>query len=95
MAIKVIIRRNVPAEAREDVYPLFIKLRELAVKQDGYISGETLRNFDDPNDYIVISTWRSLDDWKAWEMNPERNALQNNIDMLIGIKTEYRVYHYA
>lgn len=95
MAVKIIIRRNVTKEARDEAYPLFLRLREGAMSQGGYISGETLRNFDDPDDHVVISTWRSIDDWKAWENSPQRKEIQTRLDTILGEKTAYNVYHYA
>jgi len=41
---------------------------------------------------MVISTWRSLDDWNSWLNNDERMAIQREIDRLLGEKTEYAVY---
>lgn len=41
----------------------------------GYITGETLINIDDPEDFIVISTWKSPEDWKNWLNSKERNLL--------------------
>jgi heme-degrading monooxygenase HmoA len=41
---------------------------------------------------MVISTWRSLDDWNAWLNNEERVVIQRDIDRLLGEKTEYAVY---
>ena len=41
---------------------------------------------------MVVSTWRSLEDWNAWVNNQDRIAIQNDIDGLLGEKTEYAVY---
>ena len=43
---------------------LLVELRSIANRQAGYISGETLRNVNNPEEYVVISTWRSLEDWR-------------------------------
>jgi heme-degrading monooxygenase HmoA len=72
-----------------------IELRSLATAQTGYISGETLRNLDDPEDYLVISTWQSVDNWKAWAANSQRREIQDKIDTLLGAKTEYGIYLYG
>ncbi len=95
MAVKIIIRRSIPKEAKQDVYPLLMELREHAKNRDGYVSGETLRNYDNPEDFLVISTWRSVDDWKMWESSPTRKELQNQIDVLVNNQTEYGIYYYA
>ncbi|MGD8388253.1 MAG: antibiotic biosynthesis monooxygenase [Desulfobacteraceae bacterium] len=92
MAIKVIIQRKVPKGKQEALVPLLMELRARAIKQAGYISGETLRNVADPEDYIVISVWQSVDAWKEWAAQPERKAIHDQIDTLLEGKTTYRVY---
>ena len=95
MAIKIIIKRKVPQGKEEDLVPLLVKLRSLATAQTGYVSGETLTNVNDPEDYLVISTWQSVDHWKAWAGSKERAGIQDKIDALLGQKTEYGVYFYG
>lgn len=95
MAVKIIIRRKVPKGKETDLLPLLIELRAKATTKPGYISGETLRNVDDPEDYVVISTWQSAEAWKAWESSDERAAIRNKISNLLGKKSEYGVYFYG
>ena len=94
MAIRVMIKRLVPAEKEKDLVSLVTELRSTASKQPGYISGETLRHFQKPDEYLVISTWHSVEDWTAWIVNPIRKALQEKIDKLLGKQTSYDIYHY-
>ncbi|MBW2168941.1 MAG: antibiotic biosynthesis monooxygenase, partial [Deltaproteobacteria bacterium] len=61
----------------------------------GYISGETLRSIDNPEEYLVIGTWQSVDVWKAWQSSEERAEIQDKIDSLLGTKTEYGIYFYG
>ena len=95
MAIKIIIKRNVPKGKEAELLPLLVKLRSLATAQPGYISGETLRNVDDPEDYLVISTWQSVDDWNRWLSNKQRAEIQEKIDTLLGKETKYTTYLYG
>lgn len=95
MAVKIIIRRKVPKEKESDLLPLLIQLRSLAIAQPGYISSETLRNLDNPEKYLVISTWQSVDNWKAWFSNKQRAEIQEKVDILLREKTEYSVYLYG
>lgn len=75
--------------------PLLLELRSKATTQPGYISGETLRNVNDPEDYVVISTWQSVEAWNAWEASQGRAEMQSKIDSLLGAKTSYGVYYYG
>ena len=95
MAVKIIIKRKVPKGKEGQLLPLLLELRSKATTQPGYISGETLRNVDDPEDTVVISTWQSVEAWKAWEASRGRMEIQNKIDSLLGAKTEYGVYYYG
>ena len=72
MAIKVLIRRNVPIDKAREIIPLFRKMRSLATIQQGYISGETLKSLDRPNIFLVISNWKSSDDWEKWLLSKDR-----------------------
>ena len=94
MVIKVLIRRIIPDDRLDDLIPLFRQLRTLATNQPGYITGETLRRLDKPDEFLVISTWESPDDWRKWVVSQERNEIQGKIDTLLGGKTEYEIYHH-
>ena len=56
MGIEVLIRRKFVKEKANELAPLIVKLRSLAMMQPGYISSETLKCIDPPNDndYIEI-----------------------------------------
>ena len=95
MTVKIIIKRKVPQGKEAELLPLLIDLRSLATAQPGYVSGETLRNVDDPEDFLVISTWQSIDDWKAWAANQRRLEVQRKVDALLGKKTQYGIYLYG
>ena len=95
MAIKVILFRRVPVTKVNDLKPLLLELRSLAMAQPGYISGETLLNSDDPEEYLVISTWINEEHWRSWVQNEKRIRVQQRIDDLLGRKTYYQVYYNA
>lgn len=95
MAIKIIIKRRVPKDKAAELLPLFIQLRALATAQPGYISGETLRNIDDPQEFLVIGTWQSLDNWQSWVSSKQRTEIQERVDTLLGERTEYSSYFYG
>ena len=74
---------------------LLIELRSMANRQPGYISGETLRNVDDPSEYLVISTWKSLEAWEHWFANEKRAEMEGKVDALMGSSTIYKVFSYS
>jgi heme-degrading monooxygenase HmoA len=95
MAVKVIIKRRVPDSDAREMIPLFRKMRSMAMNQEGYIAGETLRNMNDPEDFIVISNWQSSDHWVKWLESSDRQKIQSQIDNLLGGQTQYEIYHYG
>ena len=92
MPVQVIIKRKWQVDKPEELLPLLTELRSLAKEQPGYISGETLRSLDDPEDFIVISKWETVDDWQKWLHSKERRDIQGRVDSLIGEKTFYEVF---
>lgn len=94
MAVKILIKRKVPREKGMALLNLIGELRLRAAAQPGYISGETMRSIDRPDEYLVISTWLGIDDWKAWAASKERAEIQSKIDEIIGEPTQYEAYDY-
>jgi len=93
MAVGVLIRRVVkPGQSAKLLLPHIIELRALAVRQPGYISGETLFSLDNPEECLVISRWTTLEQWQRWKNEPRRIELDENIDKHLGAKTEYNTY---
>jgi heme-degrading monooxygenase HmoA len=94
MAVKILIKRRIPLGDSQAMLELARQMRVLAVQQEGYISGETLRRIDNPEELLVISNWQSSADWQKWLNSSQRKALQSKIDTLLGRETTYEVYHY-
>ena len=92
MTVKIFIKRKVSPENVLALTVLLKKLRSLTLNQSGYIYGETLKRVDRKDECMVISTWRSLEDWNAWLNNEERIAIQSEIDLLLGEETDYAAY---
>jgi heme oxygenase (mycobilin-producing) len=95
MTVKALIKRVVPEDKAREMIPLFRQMRSLAVSQEGYISGETLRNLNNSEEFLVISTWESSDSWVQWLNSPQRQKIQEKIDDLLGGPTGYDIYHYG
>ena len=101
MTIRVLMTRKIPklpggmdVALLPTLSEMLIELRALADRQPGYISGETLRNVDDRNEYLVISTWKTLEAWNWWLRNNERAELEGRVDALLGTTTVYKVFGY-
>lgn len=95
MAVKVLIERKIKGGKEGELSRLLRELRAKALLASGYISGQTLRSVDDPHLYVVISTWKSLEDWKKWETTPERIELVKKIDELLEEPARFRIFYFV
>ncbi|WP_310599308.1 antibiotic biosynthesis monooxygenase family protein [Desulfobulbus sp.] len=95
MAVKVLIKRKVVDKKAPELEALLRKMRALTLNQKGYISGETFTRIDEPEVSMVISSWQTLDDWRAWTLSKERIEVQEQIDKLLGAPTHYEVFENA
>ena len=92
MAVKILIKRSIGPQVVSVLRPLIVELRAHAMRQPGYISGETLKCVDRPGEYLVISTWESLDDWEKWLTSQDRKILEDKIESITGTTAEYVTY---
>lgn len=81
--IRVLVEHQTNQENVERVIDLIRELRNEAMRQPGYITGETLVNTADISNIMVISTWRSLKDWQAWDTCDTRRKITSNINPLL------------
>ena len=82
----------VPESSIAELTILLKRLRSITLMQPGYISGQTLKRLDRVNECMVVSTWRSVEDWNNWVNNSKRIAIQDEVDQLLGQQTEYSIY---
>ena len=93
MAIGVLIKRETkPGDDAKALLPHIIELRALAVRQPGYISGETFFNLDRKEECVVISRWTTLEQWQTWTRDARRIEIEGNLEKHFGTKTEYSIY---
>jgi heme-degrading monooxygenase HmoA len=89
--IKVMMERNIGGKNVPEIVRLLRQLRVKAMQQPGYITGETLHSVDNPNYYVVMSSWDSKEHWDAWVKNPERKKMSEEIDNLLESPTKVNV----
>lgn len=93
MTVKIFIKRAVTDVSIEKLDLLLRQMRSVCLMQPGYVSGQTLRRLDKPGEFLVISTWESLEDWENWFSSTERSEIQFEIDDLLGEETRYEIYY--
>lgn len=92
MLAKVLIKRPFKEGDTHHILSLLHGMRIEAMKQPGYITGETLIHFANPRRMLVISTWLSIDHWLRWKENPVRRQFD---EMLLELQlgpAEYDEY---
>ncbi len=81
--VKVILERRCKPDKETELEGLLVELRSNAIKQRGYVSGETLISTEDPSLWLVLSTWLDVNLWKAWEASTERQEMIKMIEPLL------------
>ena len=82
--VKVVLEhRTKSRENTKKLVKLIKNIRLQARQQPGFITGETLVDTEDPCHVIVISTWQSQEDWKAWDNSPIRGESRPEIEDLL------------
>jgi heme-degrading monooxygenase HmoA len=92
MAVKVFIKRSIKKDQTAAAVKLLMELRSRALKQPGYISGETLVNHYDPRNIAMVSTWQTIDDWIRWQESDERAAKEGQLDSLQEGPANFEIY---
>lgn len=94
MEIKIVIIRKISEDQQSFVEPLLLELHTLAWKSEGYISGETLISVENPEERIVVSSWKSYDDWDNYRNNESVKELHSKVDQILGKPTKHRIYRH-
>ena len=90
--IRVLIERHIKEGNRGNLVHLLREMRTVAMHQPGYVTGETLESTEDASIIAVLSTWRSLKDWKAWDKSGQRMKLYQQIEPLLVEKPKLSIY---
>ena len=92
MAVKIFIKRYVKKDKTQEAVELLKDVRSQALKQPGYISGETLINHYDPCIITVVSTWQTIDDWIRWQESEERSEKEEQLEGLQEGPANFEIY---
>ena len=95
MAIKVLIKRYVKKGKTEAALALMNDVRSQALKQTGYISGETLVNHYDPCMITIVSTWQTIEDWIHWQESDQRATQEDQLEILQERPAVFEIYDFG
>ena len=92
MAVKVLMKRVPKPGDWSGMNTVLRQLRQLAMTQPGYISGETMLSATEQGTMLVISSWVSVREWKAYENSPQRKVLLDKLKPLLVEPTTTEVW---
>lgn len=92
MSVTIVSKREFRIDSKDKMIPLLDNLRKQAKKQKGCIFRGTYSNLNDPGEFIVISEWETVEDWRKWMDKKEIRQIQGKIDSLIGERTLFEIY---
>ena len=92
MAVKVLIERWVKAGYEELVWEMLRDLRSQAVRQRGYMYGETWRSLDNPRIFAVVSVWGRREYWERWAEDDFRRGVEERISRFLRKPSSVRVF---
>jgi heme-degrading monooxygenase HmoA len=92
MSVTILSNRLFKLDQKGNLIPFFKNLRDLAKKQNGFISRGTFSSLTDPGEDIVFREWETVDDWRNWMDKKETRKIQGKIGSLLGKKTFFDVY---
>jgi len=87
--IRVMIERHIAEDLTVHYDRLSRELLQRAMHAHGFISGEVLRNVDDPNHRLVMATYRNVGDWQRWYGSEERREMMESLTPML--RTEERI----
>tara|TARA_R110000850_G_scaffold182773_3_gene308253 strand:- start:404 stop:688 length:285 start_codon:yes stop_codon:yes gene_type:complete len=81
--IRVIIERFI-AESLEANYEDTAKeILQKAIRSDGFISGESLKDTENHRHRFLLCNWRSKVDWQLWEQSHERKEMMGKLNLML------------
>ena len=93
--VRVVIEHKIKGpEYLDKAIEVIREIRNEAMKEHGFITGETLVKVDDRLKMLVISNWETRESWDAWDKSPKRIALNPKINELLSEPFTVSIYEY-
>ncbi len=92
MLVKILIKRRFQKGKVKEINAILRDFRTGAMDRPGYVSGETLISYGDPQNVIVISTWQDMESWLAWKDHPKRQEFETMLELYQEGPTEYEAF---
>jgi heme-degrading monooxygenase HmoA len=91
-SIQVKLKASTVNPGSEDDLRTIDEIRIKALRDRGYIGGETVVNADDRREVLVFSAWSSVDDWKTWYGKKEWEELEKELIPYLEEPAKIRIF---
>ena len=92
MLVKIFIKRRFQKGKVKEISAILKNFRAGAMDRPGYVSGETLVSYDDPQNVLVIGTWQDMESWLAWKDDPKRQEFEAMLELYQESPTNYEAF---
>ncbi len=92
MAVKILIKRTLKNGNLQKASEMLIRARTNAMEEPGYISSETLKGCENPNEIVVISMWETKEDWDRYKEKSSRKEIDDEFSKLLDGPALYASY---
>jgi heme-degrading monooxygenase HmoA len=79
MSVKIVIERKFKEAPTEKDLSVIDEIRVKALRDRGYIGGETVVNADNSREVLVFSAWSSVADWNSWYTKKDWEKLEKSL----------------
>jgi len=92
MPVKVLIKRQFKEGYVNEINKIIKEIRFAAMDQDGYITSETMWDYDDPFRVVIVSNWRRIEYWNKWKNSDLRKSIEQKFKEFLSGETEYEIF---
>ncbi len=92
MPIKVLIKRRFKEGYVNEINKVIKEIRFGAMDQEGYITSETMWEHEDPFRVVIVSNWRSIENWNKWKNSNLRGSIEQEFEEFLDGETEYEIF---
>jgi len=92
MPVKVLIKRRFKEGYVNEINKVIKEIRLAAMDQEGYITSETMWDYEDPLRVVIISNWRRIEYWNKWNNSDLRKSIEQKLKEFLVGETEYEIF---
>ena len=93
--IKIIIERRIMPGLEQEYEQAARQAIRYSMTAPGFLSGESLHEYGRTEHRLLITLWRDLASWKAWQHSPERERVMQSLLPLLAEDERVTAYEHA